>query len=75
MTENPVREAINKLDGALIDLDSARFALAYLVEEADTDAPHHVVQCVINTLSQAAQDAKAGCAVIFEELKDKMDGR
>jgi hypothetical protein len=60
------------LDGALVDLDSARYALAYLVEVGVEDSSRPVIECVINTLSDVAQEAKAGWDVASEELKAKM---
>ena len=52
-----MNDGINKLDGALSDLDSARFALAFLMETArPEDHSADVIQCVINTLGEAAVD-------------------
>ena len=71
MTENPVFDAFIKLESAMNDLDSARYALSSLVEEANPDISPHVIQCVICTLGEAARDAQAGYDVVSEELKDK----
>ncbi len=61
-------DAINKLDGALSDLDSGRFALAFLMETArPEDHSADVIQCVMCALRDAAVDLKAGLdAVSFE---------
>ena len=72
MTLNPVHDAINKLDGAIADLDSGRFALAFLLETArPDDHSADVIQCVLNTLGDAAGDAQAGLDVVYEALRDK----
>ena len=60
-------DGIDKLDYALVDLDSARHALAYLVEVGPEDGSRNVIECVINTLDAAAADLKTGLdAVAFE---------
>ena len=69
MTGRPVHDAIDQLDGALVDLDSGRYALAHLVEVGIEDSSRAVIECVINTLDQAAQDAKAAWDVASEALK------
>ena len=59
--------AIFKLDCALVDLDSARHALAYLVEVGPEDGSRAVIECVVNTLDDVAKEAKTGMdAVSFE---------
>ncbi len=60
-------DGLDKLDGALVNLDSARHALAYLVEVGPEDGSRNVIECVINTLDLAAADLKTGLdAVAFE---------
>ena len=60
-------DGLNKLDDALVDLDSARHALAYLVEVGPEDGSRNVIECVINTLDAVAKEAKTGFdAVAFE---------
>ncbi len=61
-------DAINKLDGALSDLDSGRFALAFLMETArPEDHSADVIQCVMCALRDAAVDLRVGLdAVTFE---------
>ncbi len=61
-------DAIDKLDGALSDLDSGRFALAFLMETArPEDHSADVIQCVMCALRDAAVDLKVGLdAVSFE---------
>ena len=71
MTENPVSDAFLKLESAMADLDSALYALAFLVEEVNPDISPHVIQCVICTLSEVARDVETGYDVVSEELKDK----
>ncbi len=71
MTENPIFDALNTLEGALLDLDHARFTLAHLVEEEEPDISPHIIQCVIVTLGEVASSAKTGLDVVSEELKDK----
>ena len=67
MTLNPVHDAINKLDGAIADLDSGRFALAHLMDELHVDQGLTHTECVILTLFQAAAELKTGLdAVSFE---------
>ncbi len=60
--------AIDKLDGALSDLDSGRFALAFLMETArPEDNSADVIRCVMFALRDAAVDLKTGLdAVRFE---------
>ena len=71
MTENTVFDAFIKLECAMGDIDTARFALASLVEEADPEVSPHVIRCVMSTLSEAAEDAKAGYDILSEELRNK----
>ena len=61
-------DAIDKLEGALCDLDSGRFALAFLMETArPEDHSADVIQCVMCALRDAAVDLKVGLdAVSFE---------
>ena len=61
-------DGINMLDGALSDLDSGRFALAFLMETArPEDHSADVIQCVMCALCDAAADLKTGIdAVTFE---------
>ena len=61
-------DGIDKLEGALSDLDSGRFALAFLMETArPEDHSADVIQCVMIALSDAAVDLKDGLdAVAFE---------
>ena len=61
-------DGIDKLDGALSDLDSGRYALAFLMETArPEDHSADTIQCIINTLAEAAVDLKTGLdAVTFE---------
>ena len=60
-------DGIDKLDSALVDLDSARYALAYLAEVGPEDGSRNVIECVINTLDDVAKEAKTGLdAVSFE---------
>ena len=61
-------DAIDRLDGALSDLDSGRFALAFLMETArPEDHSADVIQCVMCALGEAAEDLKTGLdAVTFE---------
>ncbi len=68
MPKCTMRDAIDKLDGALSDLDSGRFALAFLMETArPEDHSADVIQCVMCALRDAAVDLKAGLdAVSFE---------
>ena len=71
MTANTVLDAINKVGDAMIDLDSGRFALAFLMETArPEDHSADTIQCVMNTLAEAAQNAKAGLDIL-EEFKAK----
>ena len=71
MTENPVMGAMDKVGDAIIDLDSGRFALAFLMETArPEDHSADTIQCVMNTLAEAAQNAKAGLDIL-EELQAK----
>ena len=66
-------DGIDKLDCALVDLDSARHALAYLVEVGPEDGSRNVIECVINTLDAAAEDLKIGLdAVAFEHRAFKI---
>ena len=69
MTRSPVAVAIDQLDAALLDLDSARFALGSLVEEVNPDISPHVIRCIVNTLGEAASDAEAAWGVVQGELK------
>ena len=63
-----MRDAINKLDGALSDLDSGRFALAFLMETArPVDHSADVIQCVMCALRDAAVDLKAGLDTVSFE--------
>ncbi len=58
-------DAIDKLDGALSDLDSGRFALAFLMETArPEDHSADVIQCIMTALCDAAVDLKAGLEVV-----------
>ena len=60
-------DAIDKLDYALCDLDSARHALVYMVEVGPEDGSRAVLECVINTLGDVAKEARTGLdAVTFE---------
>ena len=61
-------DAIDKLDGALADLDSGRFALAFLMETArPEDHSADVIQCVMCALRDAAVDLKTGLDVVAFE--------
>ncbi len=71
MIENTVFDAFVKLEGALLDIDTARFALASLVEEANPEISPHVVRCVMSTLSEAAEDGNAAYDVFSDKLRDK----
>ena len=71
MSENTVFDAFIKLECAMGDIDTARFALASLVEEENPEISPHVIRCVMSTLAEAAEDAKAGSDILSEELKDK----
>ncbi len=68
MPKCTMRDAIDKLDGALSDLDSGRFALAFLMETArPEDHSADVIRCVMSALCDAAEDLKTGLdAVAFE---------
>ncbi len=67
MTENPVMGAMDKVGDAIIDLDSGRFSLAFLMETArPEDHSADTIQCVMNTLAEAAQNAKAGLDILEE---------
>ncbi len=71
MTENTILDARQKVDDAMIDLDSGRFALAFLIETArPEDHSADTIQCVMNTLAEAAQNLKTG-SDILEELRAK----
>ncbi len=60
-------DAINKLDGALSDLDSGRYALAFLMETArPEDHSADTIQCIMNTLREAAANLKTGLDVLEE---------
>ena len=67
MTENTILDASQKVGDAMIDLDSGRFALAFLIETArPEDHSADTIQCVMNTLAEAAQNLKAGSAILEE---------
>ena len=52
MTENTILDARQKVDDAMIDLDSGRFTLAFLIETAPPeDHSADTIQCVMNTLA------------------------
>ena len=71
MTENPMSDAIGKVSDGALDLDSGRFALAFLIETArPEDHSADTIQCVMNTLAEAAQNLKAGLDIL-EEFKAK----
>ena len=61
-------DGIDKLGNGLIDLDSARFALAFLMETArPEDHSADTIQCIMNTLAEAAAHLETGLdAVTFE---------
>ncbi len=70
-------DGIDKLGYAVDALNSRRYALAHLMNElrerADTGA-YHVLDCVIFTLAQAAEDLKTGRdAVTFEHVWKSLD--
>ena len=52
-------DGFGRLDDALIDLDSARFALAFLMETAcPEDHSADTIQCIMNTLAEARAKLK-----------------
>ena len=68
-------DGIDMLDGALVDLDSARHALAYLVEIGPEDGSRSVLECVINTLDYVAKEARTGPASVPSILSLRLQGR
>ena len=61
-------DGIGKLDDGILNLDSARFAHAFLMETArPEDHSADTIQCIMNTLAEAAANLKVGLdAVSFE---------
>ncbi len=61
-------DGLGKLGDGILDLDSARFALAFLMETArPEDHSADTIQCIMNTLAEAAEGLKTGLdAVAFE---------
>ncbi len=71
MTGTPVLDAMNKVGDGMIDLNSGRFALAFLMETArPEDHSADTIQCVMNTLAEAAQNVEEGLGIL-KELQDK----
>ncbi len=71
MTGDHMLDAINKVGDAMIDLDSGRFALAFLMETTrPEDHSADTIQCVMNTLAEAAQNLKAGFDVLHVALRE-----
>ena len=61
-------DGLMKLEDGMLDLDSGRFALAFLMETArPEDHSADTIQCVMTTLAEAAAQLKVGLdAVAFE---------
>ncbi len=71
MTKNPVDGALTKLDSLMIDIDSARHAIFYLVEVGDGTGARSVLECIGNTLDQVAEDARGCLDIVSKGLKAK----
>ncbi len=63
-------DALDKLEYATVALDSGRFTLAHIMGELPAGASEvHIIQCVILTLAQAAEDLETGLTRISFECK------
>ncbi len=75
MTEDPIRDAWFALDESLTMVDSARHALASMLEEIHKEIPdrafEHVGYCILNTLDMAADRGRAGFDIVWEAVKKK----
>ncbi len=75
MTEDPIRDAWFDLDASLTMVDSARHALASMIEEMRQEMPdrafEHVGYCILYTLDTAAEQGRAGFDIVWEATKKK----
>ncbi len=64
MTEDPVHDAMVGMEDSLVMVDSARYALGYLLEDLTQHGSGEVVACIMRTLDAAAEQAEKSFSTI-----------